>query len=346
MFWKKKQFWGSLVAVALMAFCLKDISLLEIEKMFSKINYIYLTLSIICTFSFIFVKGLRWRVILSQQKDIKVFRAITLFSAGQILNIVMPALTGQVGRLFLFSKNEGLRKTVVFSTILIEIIFDAISLVFFLFITSLAFAFPEKYRTLSVVILGVTLFVLLIIFLIIHYQVQLENLWRTHLREKHPGVYITLIKFIRSFIKGMDLLKSSQNVISSMLYSILSWIFHTLVIYFLLLAFNFDLPFAAAATIMIINTLAVMIPITPGNAGTFELAVSSSLVAFSVGKSDAVMFALALHMLDFLPIFILGYIYLHLEKVSIRTISSEHEKERILDKVNEEGVYIEEEEKV
>ena len=86
---------------------------------FSKINYLYLTLSIICTFAFIIVKGLRWKVILSQQKEIKPFRAITLFSAGQILNIVMPALTGQVGRLFLFSKNEGLRKTVVFgSTIL------------------------------------------------------------------------------------------------------------------------------------------------------------------------------------------------------------------------------------
>ena len=329
-----------------MAFCLKDISISEIKEMFGKINYLYLTLSIVCTFAFIIIKGLRWRVILSQQKEIKAFRAITLFSAGQILNIMMPALTGQVGRLFLFSKNEGLRKTVVFSTILLEIIFDAISLVVFLFLTSLAFAFPEKYRALSIVILAVTLFVLLIIFLIIHNQTKLEDLGKTHLRKKHPGTYITLKKFIRSFIKGMDLLRSSQHMISSMLYSILSWIFHTLVIYFLLLAFSFELPFAAAAAIMIINTLAVMIPITPGNAGTFELAVSSSLAAFSVGKSDAVMFALALHMLDLLPIFILGFIYLHFEKVSIRTIKSEHEQEIILDKVSEEGVYIEEEEKV
>ena len=97
---------------------------------------------------------------------------------------------------------------------------------------------------------------------------------------------------------------------------------------------------------MIINTVALMIPITPGNAGTFEVAVSTSLAAFQVGRTDAVLFALALHLLDFLPIAVLGSLYLRTEKVSIRKISLEHEDEIIFDKLSEEGTLLEKEEKV
>ena len=94
---------------------------------------------------------------------------------------------------------------------------------------------------------------------------------------------------------------------------------------------------------MIINTLALMIPISPGNAGTFEFAVSTTLTAFAIGRTDAVLFALALHLLDLLPIGILGYIYLHMKKISISEIKHKHEDDMIFEQVDEEGHLIEDE---
>ncbi|MDH4035287.1 MAG: flippase-like domain-containing protein, partial [candidate division Zixibacteria bacterium] len=120
---------------------------------------------------------------------------------------------------------------------------------------------------------------------------------------------------------------------------------HTAVIYFLFLSFGLHLPFAAAAVVMIVNTLALLIPITPGNAGTFEVAVSTSLTAFAVGRSDAVLFAVALHIIDLLPVFVLGMSFLHMERVSIREIKSEHRDRDILDQVSENGTLIEAEER-
>jgi len=252
----------------------------------------------------------------------------------------MPMLTGQVGRLFLFSRTEGIRKTVIFSTIILEILFDAISLVVFLFVTSLAFAFPQEYRSLSLVLVLVTVVVLIVLYTVLHWQMSLEGFVRRRFRERAPGFYITMKKFLRSFNKGMELLRSSQHMIGSMAYSLLSWAIHTLVIYLLLKSFGLSLPYGAAAAIMILNTLAVMIPITPGNAGTFELAVSSSLIAFSVGRGDAVMFALMLHLLDLLPIFTMGMFFLHHDKVSIREIRSQHDDDVVFDKVSENGVFV------
>ncbi|RKX24790.1 MAG: hypothetical protein DRP45_07445 [Candidatus Zixiibacteriota bacterium] len=343
-FWKKKQFWGALIGLVLLAYCLKDIRPSEIRVLLQRVNIFYMLLCILSCFIFIVLKGLRWRLLVAQQKKMPVVRSITLFSAGQVLSVIMPALTGQVGRLFLFSSKEGLRKTFVFSTLVMEVLFDAISLVVFMFLTSLAFVFPQEYRYLSFVVAGVTVAVLILFYLILHYQQQTEDLGRRLLRERYPGVYITVKKFLRSFTKGIEMLRSTQHIFGTLAYSLLSWTAHMFVVWFLIRSFGLDLPFAAAAVVMIINTIVLMLPITPGNAGTFEFAVSSSLAAFSVGRSDAVLFALALHVVDLLPVFTFGFYFLRLEKMSLRKIKEEHEEEIILDKIDEEGAFIEEDE--
>ncbi|MFQ6007360.1 MAG: lysylphosphatidylglycerol synthase transmembrane domain-containing protein [Candidatus Zixiibacteriota bacterium] len=346
MIWKKKQFWGGIIAVILLAFLVKDVRLSDLKELFQRISYAFMIPAVICTFLFVIFRGLRWRLMVSQQKVIPRFRALTLFSAGQILNMVMPALTGQVGRMFLFAKKESLRKTFIFSTMVLEILFDAISLIVFLLLTSLAFTYPHEYRSVGIILSAVTVSVMAVLYLTLHFQNRLEEFGRRHFRDRRPSLYITVKKFLRSFTKGIELLRSSQHLVGSLVFSLLSWTFHMLVIYFLFRSFGLSLPLASAAVVMIINTLALVIPITPGNAGTFEVAVTASLAAFSVKHSDAVLFALALHLLDILPTYLLGSVFLHSERVSIREIKTRHEDEIILDRLSEEGVLLEKEEQV
>ncbi len=346
MIWKKKQFWGTLIAIALLAFCVKDVTFDEIKNLYFRVDLFYLFLSLFCSFVFVVLKAVRWKIMINPQKKIALARSITLYSAGQVLNILMPALTGQVGRMFLFAKKENLRKTFIFSTIVLEILFDAITLVFFLFLTSFAFAFPVKYRSVSWIIAIVTLALLAGLYLFLRYHKSLEDYGRKFCRHRWPGFYITTKKFIRSFTKGIELLRSSKHLAGSLLISLVFWTAHMLVVFFLFKAFGFGLPLGAAAAVMIINTVALLVPITPGNAGTFEVAVSASLAAFSIGKSDAVMFALALHLIDLIPMYVLGVAFLKMEKVSIKDIKEQHEEETMLEHVNEEGALIDAEEKV
>lgn len=346
MFWKSKQFWGTIVAVALLGYCVKDITLDELKVLSQRVDYWYLLPAVLCTFIFVILRALRWQLMVSQHKKIKAPRVIALYSAGQVLNIVMPILTGQVGRLFLFARKEGLRKTFVFSTIILEVLFDALSLVIFLMFTSLAFVVPADYRAVGVIIAIITGTLLILLYLVLHFQTRLEEVGRRRMRHRWPSMYVGLKKFMRSFTKGIKTLRSSQHFFGTIAYSLVSWSAHTAVIYFLFLSFGFDLPFAAAAVVMIVNTLALLIPITPGNAGTFEVAVSTSLAAFAVGRSDAVLFAVALHILDFLPVVIFGMSFLRMEKLSISQIKSKHQDMGILDQVSENGTLIEAEERL
>ncbi len=283
----------------------------------------------------------------SQQKVMSLRRVVTLYSVGQILGMVMPALTGQVGRVVWFARKEGLRKTYVFSILILEVLFDSISLIFFMFLTSLAFVFPSEYRYLSFAVAGVTGGVVILLYIMLHQQNRIEEIARRRLRGRWPGFYITCKKFIRSFTKGIELLRSGQGTVGTLLLSLLSWGAHMMVIWFLIRSFGLALPFAAAAVIMIVNTIVLLVPISPGNAGTFEVAVSTSLAAFSIGRTDAVLFALALHMIDLLPTFVLGYLFLHLEKLSLRDLKAmQSEDDMIIDRIDEEGAFIEEKEEV
>ncbi|UCC43223.1 MAG: flippase-like domain-containing protein [Candidatus Zixiibacteriota bacterium] len=342
-FWKKKQFWGGLIGLILLAFCIKDIRLQELRGLLSQLDPVALALSIIASFVFVILRGLRYKLVVSQQSRLPFIRSITLYSAGQALNTIMPALTGQVGRLILFARKIGLRKTYIFSTIILEILFDAISLIIFVLMASLAFPFPDRYRFIGYIIAGATVALLVLLYALLHFQKGMEEFGRRRMRDRWPGAYITVKKFIRSFAKGIETLRSSQYLAGSMIYSLLAWTVHMMAIYFLFLAFGFDISFVGAAVLMIINTLVLLIPITPGNAGTFEVAVSTSLAAFRVGRTDAVLFALALHFIDILPMFVLGLWFVHAERLSLRKISREHEDEVIYRRISEEGAFIEEE---
>jgi uncharacterized protein (TIRG00374 family) len=340
--WKKKRFWGGLIAVALLVYCVKDISLAELEKLAERLDLVYLLPAIASTYFFVFLKAMRWRVLISQNKHVSAWRVTSIFAAGQLLNIAMPALTGQVGRMILFARQAGLRRTFVFSTIVLEIVYDAIGLVTFLVLTSLYFAFPRDYRSLSMVISIVTVVAIILLYVILTFRARLEDYGRRRLRDRWPSTYIALKKTIRSFAKGIETMRSSQHVIKSLVYTLVLWMVHALVIYFLLRAFGYHLPLAAAASVMIINTLALMIPITPGNAGTFEVAVSTALTAFAVGRSDAVLFAVALHLLDLLPLATLGMAMLRSQRASLKKFEQEHGRRTILDEVSEDGILVEE----
>lgn len=341
-FLKKKEFWGTVIAVILLAYCLKDVRAAKVSELIDRVNFYYLIPALAMEFILVICRAIRWRIIVEKTKKIRMLRVIPLYSAGQVINIVMPILTGQIGRLLLFSKKEELSKTYVFSTILIEVLFDAISLLIFIFVASMAFVFPSRYRSISYIIAIVTVSLFVLLYLILQFKDQISAFNKKNLRDRWPGAYITLRRFSRSFTRGIALLRSTQYFIRTLVLSLISWVAHIMVIYFLFMSFGFELPVVTAVVVMVINTIALMIPITPGNAGTFEFAVKTPLLAFGQNGSDAALYALALHLLDLIPIFVMGLFFLRIERVTIREIKEEGEKEEIPEEFVEETIAVDE----
>jgi len=336
-FIKKKEVWGSIIAIGILAFCFKDLRWSEIKELADRANYYYFGLALIAEFLLIISKGVRWRVIVEPHKILPLTRTTFLYAAGQVLNISMPALTGQVGRVMLFAKKANLTKSYVFSTVLVEVLFDAMSLLFIIFLLSMASItkFPEEYRSASYIITIATVSIFALLYLVLTFKDKIGSWGKKTIRPRWPGFYITIKKFALSFTQGISLLKSTKYFMRTLFLSLAGWFFHIIAVYYLFYSFGFELQsfLITAMIIMVINTLALMIPITPGNAGTFEIAVVAPLVAFGIAKSDAVLFALALHIADFVPIFVMGFMFLKREKTSLKEIQEESEHEEIMENV-------------
>ncbi|HKZ21576.1 MAG TPA: lysylphosphatidylglycerol synthase transmembrane domain-containing protein, partial [candidate division Zixibacteria bacterium] len=229
---------------------------------------------------------------------------------GWMVNVILPALTGQVARSFMLSKKQNLAKASSFASIALEVVFDGLSLLLLMVVVSYMFAFPSwlirgEYTLAISVSLG-----LAFLYFLTHNQKLFSKL-----KVKFPHKVTEKIDQIsHSFSQGLQMLKSSKHIVLVTLFSILSWLFQIAVVTLLLLAFNFKIPVWSAVVIIIINALMMMFPLTPGNIGTFQVATILGLSFFDVHKTEALSFGLVLHSLDILPFLFLGNLFLYLRK--------------------------------
>ncbi len=315
--WKRsRHLLGVLLGLALLAYCIKDLRLADIEELGQRLNVWLVLPAIACAFGFLIMRSLRWRLLIRQQVPVTFLQSLGLFGTGNIFSISFPAGTGQLARLVLFSRKLNLRKTFVFSTIFMEVVFDALTLVIFIIATSaLAITIPERlgdyqFETIGWAISGVTLVGVVGLYVMVHNQRRLERLAGHWLRQPAPKLYIGIRKFIRSFARGVELLRSGQHTLMALGASVAARVSQLFAIWFLLEAFGIRLPFAAAAIILVVNTILLMVPITPASVGVFQFAVTTSLAAFAVPRGDSVLFALCLHLVELTPIFAVGLTWL------------------------------------
>jgi uncharacterized protein (TIRG00374 family) len=137
------------------------------------------------------------------------------------------------------------------------------------------------------------------------------------------------------------MLKSAKHLIAVVLLSVLAWLAHALLVLFLLRSFGFDFALWTAMVILIVNTLVVMIPVTPGNIGTFQFACIVGLAFFGVSRDRALGFSILLHLTEVAPVFILGLISSFSQHVRVREYRSAEvmeEQARLAQQVLDLGV--------
>ena len=338
---KKKQFWGGLIAIGILVFLFYDIDLPRILELARTLRLVYLVPVLASTACLIAFKTFRWKVIVSKVRTVKFWPTLSLYATSQLIAVLLPALTGQAGRVLLFSKKGNFSKTYCFSTIFLEVVLDGAGLITLMLLSSSVFVFPGEYRFVSYIIAGATLFVFALFYASLHFQGRLERLGHDKLRRRSLKLYLVLKKFLKSFNEGIAVMKSTDKLFFVSALTFCSWASQVGSVFFLFHMFNFHLPLWSAVVVIIINYLALMVPITPGNVGSFQLAVVAGLNIFSVPKTEAVLFSVMLYIMDMIPMIAMSSFFLFKEHFSISDISEDKELEEVEKMVVEAEVPIE-----
>jgi uncharacterized protein (TIRG00374 family) len=321
---KYKRVWGIVIAAILLFLSFHDLDRDVISEILSEANYWLLIPAAIAAFAINAFKALRWRVIMDPVKQISIREMFSIFSVGQMVNVSLPALTGQAARVLLAAKRADLAKTYCATTVVLEVLFDGFSLLILLAASSTIVVFPGWLAN-SGLLAGAVLVVLLtLLLLIVHNRRKIRVFGRRKLRVRYPRFFEKTRHVSRSFADALDMLKSPRHTLLTAIFSLSVWAAHALVIVFLIEALGITVPLVAAIVILAVNSLLLMFPITPGNLGTFQVAcIFSMTTLFNVPKENAVSFSILLHIMDLVPIFIAGLVFLYLDHIRFTELREE-----------------------
>jgi len=315
---KKKRFYGFLIALGFLAYSFWGIDLAASWAAIRRIELWYFIPVLTGVFLIPIVRAERLKIIFEKEKAISSWKVFSVYNVAQVLNISLPALTGQVARVLFFSRMFGLTRTFSFTMVMLEVLFDGLTLVMFVFAASSLVVFPKWLMRGEVVILVACALLFGFFYFILHRQRKSTRTLPRWMRRLPRRWVREWLNVSHSFLAGLRMLRSGRALLWSVLLSLGSWLAHALAVFSLLYAFRFELPFWGALIILIVNTIVIMVPISPGNLGTFQFACIFGLSFFGIPKESALSFSLVLHLAETLPVVALGLYFSFSTHVRLR----------------------------
>jgi len=251
----------------------------------------------------LFLRAVRWRILLEAAEPVSLSVAFTVNSAGQMGNSILPARLGDVFRATNL-KRAGLSTGFALATVVAERILDA---GFLVLLSSLALTvFPglptwlaHAARWLAVAAaLGLAVTLLL---------PRLENLILSVLRAWLPeSLQEKISPMVAQFLSGLRGFHDLQRAGMFLFWTAVIWILDATGVAILAHGLSIPLRPVEAALFLTAIALSSVIPAAPGNLGVFQYVALSVLTSFGAGQAQALSLALILQAITGLTLCLWG----------------------------------------
>ena len=318
---KKKLAVGITLGAILVYLSIRGINFQDVVQGFKTIRYEYVLLVLIIMFIIQVLKSLRWGLILSPIVKVDQLSLFSVTSVGFLAIIAVPARLGELARPYLITKKCHIRMSAAVGTILVERVFDCLT-VLLIFLLALFFTpFPPWLIRSGIVFFLITLVILIgMIFMILKREVSLKALNSTC--RKLPERYILKLNHLfHQFIDGFKIITEPKLLFYVISLSIGTWLMDVAAIYFMFLAFGLTVPLAAPFVVMIILMIGISIPAAPGFVGNWHYSCILGLSLFGIPKAEALTFSVVFHVICVGIIIILGLMFLPSNKFSLSDLS-------------------------
>lgn len=298
---------GVLVSAGLFYLAFRNINFTEMLATCRGANSLFLIpLSLTIIFE-LFIRGLKWKLLLDPVRPVRVWDAFRLQAAGLALSNILPLRLGEIVRGTTGAGIFEIPVMTVFATILVERALDVIVLFMLLsaavFSGGIAGGFLESgaYLWSAAGVLAAAVVGLVFIDEILAHQ------FCSAFFERFPRIRKVLVHLalgVRSF-------HSVKGVVSIFSLAAMQWLLGALNFYWVAKAFSIEHVVGLAKSVVLIFTAAVAcsVPGMPGYFGNYEAAISKVLSSW--GISPATSFAVAAygHLAGYVLVTTLGLVF-------------------------------------
>jgi len=312
---------GAFFSAAGLILALRNVNFAYVLDALGRTSYILVFWAAGTQFLVIGAMSLRWRLLFPQRPRLaKLFSALLI---AQLSNTVLPAKVGPLVRTYMLGEIETIDKAMVFSTVVIEKVFDALTLVFVFVVLTALVPLPAWLQSSGLVTSGaifVTLFLLMM--LTAHQKDRLQRLVSQGLALV-PGLgRLNLASHLKTILDALELLRQLKVNLALWGWTGLIWALGALVNYLVILAFGISVPSVAALFLLVVLQIGIRVPSSLGGIGVFQYLCVLALSVFSVDRSLALSYGFVLQFIVFVPGSILGAFYLWRENQDLQKLQA------------------------
>ena len=295
------------IAAILLYLAIRGVSWQEMVSTFRSARPEFLVILFVCSSISIFLRGVRWGVLVSARQKVPAFTMFWAAAVGYLGNNFLPARAGEVIRTVMLGQKTGVSKSYIFATAMTERMLDVVILVL-IGVFSIPFigSTPEWLGN-AMRVMGIIGFAALIfLFLAPRFSGWLERMiLRLPLPEKIRNM---AVKLMHDFILGAGAFIHPARAGMFLLYSAILWSVDAVGGIMLSYGLNMSFNFAQAFVLLLAMGLSSAIPSTPGYVGVYQFVAVTLLPLYGITKSQALTFIIALQAVNVVAILVWGFI--------------------------------------
>jgi uncharacterized membrane protein YbhN (UPF0104 family) len=262
----------------------------------------------------LWVRAVRWRYLFPPGAPPPALVAGVMI--GYMVNNVLPLRAGEVARVWVVARRWGHGFWTVLATLIVERVLDGLAIVAVLGVLVLLVDVPLYLRWGAALMLAVNVagVIVLAAFAVAPARSRAALGWATRRWPRLRGV--ALDGFER-FVRGLEGIRTAAHLLPLIVWTLAVWALPLLIAWAMLRAVHLSLPWLAPLAVLAFLGVGVSIPSAPGYIGVFHAAAVLALGVFGVAPAESLGYALLLHAVQFVPVTLIGWVFLLREHLSL-----------------------------
>lgn len=293
---------------------LRDVAWVEIADAFRRATYWPVFPAALLVAADYWFRAVRWHHILAPTREIPSRRLFPVLIIGFAANNIVPARVGELWRVWGLSRQEDISKSVGLATLVVERVFDGLTLVFLLALYTLVAPLEGQARLMEygfLALFGIALAGLLMLLFYEHQTIRLATLLMWPIPEQWRD---RLLDMLQRFALGLHALRSPRRLFGVIVFSLAAWLSEAVAYYLFIIAFNLALSplemVGGAILLLTLINLGILLPSAPGYVGTYEYFGRLALVGvFGVAQEEAISVVILAHAVQYLLVTAIGLFF-------------------------------------
>jgi len=253
----------------------------------------------------IWLRALRWWIVFDAEKRPPLREVTRALFIGFFFNNILPMRAGEAARIIALHNATGTPRAEAIGTVVVERVFDVLSLLILLFASYPLLPQVSWLRTGALFGAAALVALVALVYVLVRYDERAVR-WLLSPLRRLPNIADRVEHAVVNATRGLSAIRDPHVALRGMAITLVSWIGIGVSYWILMFSFSLDVSVVAGILVTVAINLSLVLPSSPAALGVFEAATVIALRAFDVPQAEALSYALILHLVNLLPFLAIG----------------------------------------